>query len=249
MKKIDLNCDMGESYGAWKMGDDAGIMPLITSANIACGFHGGDPATIRKTVRLAVDNGVAIGAHPSLPDIQGFGRRVMKISPQDMYDLVVYQAGAVEAFARAAGSRLHHVKCHGALYNMAATDEGLSEAMARAAKDLGVMVYTLSNSTMMKVVKKQGLQAIAEVFADRGYSDDGTLAPRDKPGGMIEDAKKSVEQALGMIEGGYVTSLSGKRVPVAADTLCLHGDQPGAVLFAKELRKKFAEKGIKLAAP
>jgi UPF0271 protein len=249
MKKIDLNCDMGESYGAWKMGDDAGIMPLITSANIACGFHGGDPATIRKTVRLAVDNGVAIGAHPSLPDIQGFGRRVMKISPQDMYDLVVYQAGAVEAFARAAGSRLHHVKCHGALYNMAATDEGLSEAMARAAKDLGVMVYTLSNSTMMKVVKKQGLQAIAEVFADRGYSDDGTLAPRDKPGGMIEDAKKSVEQALGMIEGGYVTSLSGKRVPVAADTLCLHGDQPGAVLFAKELRKKFAEKGIQLAAP
>ena len=249
MKKIDLNCDMGESYGAWKMGDDAGIMPLITSANIACGFHGGDPATIRKTVRLAADNGVAIGAHPSLPDIQGFGRRVMKISPQDMYDLVVYQAGAVEAFARAAGSRLHHVKCHGALYNMAATDAGLSEAMARAAKDLGVMVYTLSNSTMMKVVKEKGVPTIAEVFADRGYCDDGTLAPRDKPGGMIEDAKKSVEQALGMIEGGFVTSLSGKRVPVAADTLCLHGDQPGAVLFAKELRKKFSERGIQLAAP
>ena len=249
MKTIDLNCDMGESYGAWKMGDDAGVMPHISSANIACGFHGGDPATIRKTVRLAVDNGVAIGAHPSLPDIQGFGRRVMKISPQDMYDFVVYQAGAVEAFARAAGSRLHHVKCHGALYNMAATDEGLSEAMAKAAKDLGVMVYTLSNSTMMKIVKKHGLQAIAEVFADRGYSDDGTLAPRDKPGGMIEDAKKSVEQALGMIEGGFVTSLSGKRVPVAADTLCLHGDQPGAVLFARELRKKFAARGIQLAAP
>ena len=249
MKKIDLNCDMGESYGAWKMGDDAGIMPLITSANIACGFHGGDPATIRKTVRLAVDNGVAIGAHPSLPDIQGFGRRVMKISPQDMYDLVVYQAGAVEAFARAAGAKLHHVKCHGALYNMAATDEGLSEAMARAAKDLGVMVYTLSNSTMMKVVKQKGVQTVAEVFADRGYSDDGTLAPRDKPGGMIEDAKKSVEQALGMIEGGFVISLSGKRVPVAADTLCLHGDQPGAVVFAGELRRKFAERGIQLAAP
>src|SRR6185436_13017612 len=150
-KKIDLNCDMGESYGAWKMGDDAGIMPLITSANIACGFHGGDPATIRKTVRLAVDNGVAIGAHPSLPDIQGFGRRVMTISPQDMYDLVVYQAGAVEAFARAAGSKLHHVKCHGALYNMAATDEALSEAMVRAAKDLGVMLYVLSRSKNYEV--------------------------------------------------------------------------------------------------
>jgi UPF0271 protein len=240
---------MGESYGAWKMGDDAAIMPLITSANVACGFHGGDPATIRKTVRLAVDHGVAIGAHPSLPDLQGFGRRVMKISPQDMYDLVVYQAGAVDAFARAAGSKLHHIKCHGALYNMAATDEGLSEAMAKAAKDLGVMVYTLSNSIMMKVVQKKGVKTLAEVFADRGYSDDGTLAPRDQPGGMIEDAKKSVEQALGMIEGGFVTSLSGKRVPVAADTLCLHGDQPGAVLFAKELRKKFTERGIQLAAP
>jgi UPF0271 protein len=249
MKKIDLNCDMGESYGAWKMGDDAAIMALITSANVACGFHGGDPATIRKTVRLAVEHGVAIGAHPSLPDLQGFGRRVMKISPQDMYDLVVYQAGAVEAFARAAGAKLHHIKCHGALYNMAATDEGLSEAMARAAKDLGVMVYTLSNSIMMKVVKQKGVQTIAEVFADRGYSDDGTLAPRDQPGGMIEDAQRSVAQALGMIEGGFVTSLSGKRVPVAADTLCLHGDQPGAVLFAKELRKKFTERGIQLAAP
>jgi UPF0271 protein len=249
MKTIDLNCDMGESYGAWKMGDDAGIMPLISSANIACGFHGGDPATIRKTVRLAVDRGVAIGAHPSLPDIQGFGRRVMKISPQDMYDLVVYQAGAVEAFARAAGSKLHHIKCHGALYNMAATDEGLSEAMARAAKDLGVMVYTLSNSTMMKVVKGKGVRALGEVFADRGYSDDGTLAPRDRPGGMIEDAAQSVRQALAMVEEGYLTSLSGKRVPVAADTLCLHGDQPGAVAFATQIRKAFAERGIKVAAP
>jgi UPF0271 protein len=250
VKRIDLNCDMGESYGAWKMGADADVMPFITSANIACGFHGGDPATIRKTVRLAVDHGVAIGAHPSLPDIQGFGRRVMKISPQDMYDLVVYQAGAVEAFARAAGGKLHHIKCHGALYNMAAVDEGLSDAMARAAKDLGnVMVYALSNSTMMKVVQKYKLPVAGEVFADRGYSDDGTLAPRDKPGGMIEDKQKSVAQALAMVEQGYVTSLAGKRVPVSADTLCLHGDQPGAVAFAQEIRKAFTEKGITLAAP
>ncbi len=250
MKTIDLNCDMGESYGAWKMGDDTGVMPHISSANIACGFHGGDPATIRKTVRLALDHGVAIGAHPSLPDLAGFGRRVMKISPQEMYDLVVYQAGAVEAFARAAGAKLHHIKCHGALYNMAATDEGLSDAMARAAKDLGnVMLYALSNSTMMKVVKKHNVPVCAEVFADRGYSDDGTLAPRDKPGGMIEDAAQSVKQALAMVEEGYVTSLSGKRVPVAADTLCLHGDQPGAVLFAKNINQVFAERGIKIAAP
>jgi 5-oxoprolinase (ATP-hydrolysing) subunit A len=251
MKTIDLNCDMGESYGAWKMGADAEIMPLISSANIACGFHGGDPATIRTTVKLAVDHGVAIGAHPSLADLQGFGRRVMKIAAQDMYDLVLYQAGAVEAFARAAGARLHHVKLHGALYNMAALDEGLSEAMGRAIRDLGgnVMVYALSNSKMMKVVRQQNLPVAGEVFADRGYADDGTLAPRDQPGGMIEDAQKSVQQALAMVEEGYVTSLSGKRVPVAADTLCLHGDQPGAVAFAKAIRRTFAEHGIRVAAP
>jgi len=200
--------------------------------------------------RLALDHGVAIGAHPSLPDLQGFGRRAMKISPQDMYDLVVYQAGAVEGFARAAGGRLHHIKCHGALYNMAAVDEGLSDAMARAAKDLGgIMVYALSNSTMMKIVRKYNLPVAGEVFADRGYSDDGSLAPRDQPGGMIEDKQKSVEQALAMVEQGYVMSLSGKRVPVAADTLCLHGDQPGAVAFAKEIRNAFSDKNIQVKAP
>ena len=174
MKTIDLNCDMGESYGAWKMGADAGLMPLISSANIACGFHGGDPATIRATVKLASDHGVAIGAHPSLPDLQGFGRRVMKISPQDMYDLVLYQAGAVEAFARAAGARLHHVKCHGALYTMAANDAGLAEAMARAVKDLGgeVMLYALSGSKSFSLAKTMGLRVAGEVFADRGYADD-----------------------------------------------------------------------------
>ena len=251
MKKIDLNCDMGESFGAWKMGADAGVMPYISSANIACGFHGGDPATIRQTVRLAVDRGVAVGAHPSLPDLMGFGRRAMRISPQDMYDLVIYQAGAVEAFARAAGAKLHHVKCHGALYNMAATDEGLSEAMVRAVRDLGseVMLYALSNSRNYEIAKKGKIKVAGEVFADRGYADDGTLAPRDKPGGMIEDAETSVKQVLGMIEGGYVTSLAGKRVAVSADTLCLHGDQPGAVVFAQTLRRVFSEKGITVAAP
>ena len=249
MKTIDLNCDMGESYGAWKMGNDAEVMRYITSANIACGFHGGDPATIRKTVALALERGVAIGAHPSLPDRQGFGRRVMQIKPQEMYDLVVYQAGAVEAFARAAGARLHHVKCHGALYNMAATDEALSEAMVRAVKDLGVMLYALSNSKNHAVAKKAGIPVAGEVFADRGYADDGTLAPRDLPGGLIEDPALAVKQALAMIEQGYVTSLSGRRVPVAADTLCLHGDQPGAVAFARALRQAFSEKGISIAAP
>lgn len=251
MKTIDLNCDMGESYGAWKMGADADVMPYISSANIACGFHAGDPATIRKTVALAVDRGVAIGAHPSLPDLMGFGRRAMKITPQDMYDLIVYQAGAVEAFARAAGARLHHVKCHGSLYNMAATDQGLSEAMVRAVKDLGpdVILYVLSKSTNHQIAIESGVRVAGEVFGDRGYSDDGTLAPRDRPGGMIEDAQQSVRQVLDMIEGGFVTSLTGRRIPVAADTLCLHGDQPGAVKFAQTLRKVFNEKGIDVAAP
>ena len=251
MKKIDLNCDMGESYGAWKMGADAGVMPYISSANIACGFHAGDPATIRGTVRLAVDRGVAVGAHPSLPDLMGFGRRAMRISPQEMYDLIIYQAGAVEAFARVAGAKLHHVKCHGALYNMAVNDEALSDAMARAVKDLGagVLLYVLSMSKSYEIGKKAGVRVIGEVFADRGYADDGTLAPRDRPGGLIEEPAASVKQVLGMIEEGYVTSLAGKRVAVSADTLCLHGDQPGAVVFAQTLRKMFAEKGISVAAP
>ena len=248
MKTIDLNCDMGESFGAWKMGSDAEVMPFISSANIACGFHAGDPATIRRTVRLAVDHGVALGAHPALPDLMGFGRRSMRISPQEMYDLVVYQAGAVEGFARAVGARLHHVKCHGALYNMAAVDEGLSEAMVRAAKDLGAMLYVLSNSVTMRIARQNQIRVAGEVFADRGYSDDGTLAPRDRPGGMIEDAAACAKQALAMIEEGYVTSLSGRRVPVAADTLCLHGDQPGAAAFARNLRKVFAEREITVAA-
>ncbi len=251
MKKIDLNCDMGESYGAWKMGADAEVMPYISSANIACGFHAGDPATIRKTVRLAVDRGVAVGAHPSLPDLMGFGRRPMQISPQDMYDLVIYQAGAVEAFARAAGVKLHHVKCHGALYNMAANDEALSEAMVRAVKDLGsgVALYVLSGSRNFEIGKKAGIRVLGEVFADRGYSDDGTLAPRDRPGGLIEDPAACVKQVLGMVEEGYITSLAGKRIAVSADTLCLHGDQPGAVTFARKLRETFKERGIAVATP
>jgi UPF0271 protein len=249
--RIDLNCDMGESYGAWKMGDDANVMPLITSANIACGFHGGDPATIRTTVARAVEHDVAIGAHPSLPDLVGFGRRTMRISPQEAYDLVLYQAGAVAAFARAAGARLHHVKCHGALYNMAATDDALSDAIARAVKDLGdgVLLYALSGSRMMAAGERHGVRTIAEVFADRAYEDDGTLAARNTPGAMIEDERAAVAQALAMVEQGIVTSRAGKKVPVKAETICLHGDQAGAVAFAKALRGVLAEKAIEVSAP
>ena len=251
MKTIDLNCDMGESYGAWRMGDDGGLMPLISSANVASGFHAGDPSTIRTTVRLAVDHGVAVGAHPSLPDLQGFGRREMKISPQECYDLVVYQSGAVEAFARAAGARLHHVKIHGMLYNMAAKDGDLADAIVRATKDLGggTMLYALSGSAMMEAAAKHGVRAIGEVFGDRSYQSDGTLTPRSQPGAMITDESVSVAQVLMMVEQGKVRSLSGVEVPVAPGTLCLHGDQPGAVRFAAALRAALVERKIEVRAP
>jgi UPF0271 protein len=251
MKTIDLNCDMGESYGAWRMGDDAGVMPHVSSANVACGFHAGDPSTIRATVRLAVDHGVAVGAHPSFPDLQGFGRRAMKISAQECYDLVLYQAGAVEAFARAAGARLHHVKIHGMLYNVAAKDAELADAIARATRDLGagVSLYALSGSAMVDAAERYGVHAVGEVFADRTYQPDGTLTPRGQPGAMITDESESVAQALRMVEEGLVRSQTGADVPVAAGTLCLHGDQPGAVSFAKALRAAFAARGIRVAAP
>jgi 5-oxoprolinase (ATP-hydrolysing) subunit A len=250
VKSIDLNCDMGESYGAWKMGADAQIMPLISSANIACGFHAGDPATIRRTVALAHQHGVAIGAHPSLPDLMGFGRRVMQIKAQDMYDLVLYQAGAVKAFAQAIGAKLHHVKCHGALYNMSTDDTALSQAMAQAIKDLGgdVMMYGLANSPMLDSAKKLGLRVAGESFADRGYTDAGRLASRDDPKGMIVDEAQAVAQALQMIERGEVTSISGRQVAVSTQTLCLHGDQADAVAFAKALRASFAARNIRVAA-
>ncbi|MCL4763162.1 MAG: LamB/YcsF family protein [Burkholderiales bacterium] len=248
MKSIDLNCDMGESFGAWTMGDDAAIMPLITSANVAAGFHAGDPGTICDTVRLAVAHGVAIGAHPSLPDLAGFGRRVMKVTPREAYDLVVYQAGAVAAFARAAGAALHHVKAHGALYNMAATDDALADAIAGAVKDLGggVLLYGLSGSAMIGAAQRHGVRAIGEVFADRTYQADGTLTPRGRPGAMITDEAQSVAQVLSMVGEGRVRSVDGVDVPIRAETLCLHGDQPGAVAFAKALRGALAERGIEV---
>jgi UPF0271 protein len=251
MKSIDLNCDMGESFGAWAMGDDAAIMPLITSANVAAGFHAGDPSTIRRTVALAVAHGVAIGAHPSLPDLAGFGRRAMKISARETYDLVLYQAGAVRAFAQAAGARLHHVKAHGALYNMAAVDAALADAIAGAVKDLGegVLLYGLSGSLMIDAAQRHGVRVVGEVFADRTYQPDGTLTPRSEAGAMITDERAAVAQVLAMVEHGKVVSMGGTEVPVAAGTLCLHGDQPGAVAFARALRATLAERGINVAAP
>ncbi|NBS81479.1 MAG: LamB/YcsF family protein [Betaproteobacteria bacterium] len=224
---VDLNADMGESFGAWTMGNDAALMPLISSANIACGFHAGDPSTVRATVNLAAAQGVAIGAHPGLPDLQGFGRRTMSITPDEAYELVLYQAGALSAFAQAAGSQLHHVKAHGALYNMAAKDRALSKAMAHAVKDLGrgVKMYVLAGSLMEEEARLAGLQVRCEVFADRRYMPDGTLTPRSRPDALISDESESVAHVLRMVNQGHLIAVDGSKVPVSADTLCIHGDK------------------------
>ena len=249
--KLDLNCDMGEGYGAWRMGDDAALMPLVTSANIACGGHAGDPGTMRRTVAEALRHGVAIGAHPSLPDLAGFGRRVIQVSAQEAYDFVVVQIGALAAVAASQGTGLHHVKAHGALYNMAARDEALAGAIARAVHDVDptLLLYAPSGSAMARQAQSLGLEVIGEVFADRRYTEEGTLVPRSEPRAMIEDEHESLAQVLQMLERGTVTSAGGHEVQVRAQTLCIHGDQPGALTFARTLREALQARGVKLAAP
>jgi UPF0271 protein len=248
-RSIDLNADMGESFGAWHMGDDAALMPWVTSANVACGFHAGDPSTIAATVALALRHGVAIGAHPSLPDLQGFGRRTMEVTEEQVYQMTLYQAGAVRAFAEAAGGRLHHLKAHGALYNMAARDAGLSRGLVRAVKALGdgVQIYVLAGSTMEAVAREAGLAVRCEVFGDRRYMPDGTLAPRSRPDALITDGAESVTQVLRMVREGSLVAVDGTVVPVRADTVCIHGDKPTAVPFVKALREALASASVAMA--
>ncbi len=246
--RIDLNCDMGESYGAWKMGNDEAILPFVSSANIACGFHGGDPATMRKTVAAAIKNKVGIGAHPGLPDLQGFGRRDMKISDQEAYDMMVVQIGSLAAVAASQGTKLQHVKAHGQLYNMAVKNEGLTHALAQAVYDVDkrLVFFGLAASTMITIAEKIGLTVKSEVFGDRTYQPDGTLTPRTQPGAMITDVKQTIAQVLQMIKTGTLTAQDGTVVNVRADTLCIHGDQPGAVEFAKAIRLALQAEGIEV---
>ncbi|GAB2890184.1 LamB/YcsF family protein [Paralcaligenes sp. KSB-10] len=246
--ELDLNCDMGESYGAWKMGDDLAVLPFVSSANIACGFHGGDPTTMRKTVAAALEHGVALGAHPSLPDLLGFGRREIRLSPQEAYDCVVVQIGALAAVAASQGAKLHHVKPHGALYNMAAKDPALSDAICRAVKDVdpALVLYGLAGSELVKAAQALGLRAAHEVFGDRTYQSDGSLTPRSQPGSMIEDADASLQQVLSMVQRRRLATQQGIEIDVQADTLCLHGDQPGAAVFAKKIRTALEAKGIRI---
>ena len=250
MKTIDLNCDMGEGFGAWKMGDDAALLDHVTSANIACGFHAGDPGTIHRTVKLALQKGVAVGAHPSLPDLQGFGRRVMNVSAQEAYDMVMYQVGALSGFAVACGGRLSHVKPHGALYNMAAKDAKLAGAIASAVKDYDarLVLFGLAGSELVRAGERAGLRTASEVFADRTYQADGSLTLRSQPDAMIHDADTAIAQVRRMVSDGKVRSRQGSDAPVQADTLCIHGDEPGAVEFAKRVRAALDADGIRVAA-
>ncbi|MEK9721341.1 MAG: 5-oxoprolinase subunit PxpA, partial [Quisquiliibacterium sp.] len=219
-------------------------------ANIACGFHGGDPHTMRATVAMAASRGVAIGAHPGFPDLQGFGRRSMTLSHEEAYESVLYQVGALAGFAQAAGTRLAHVKAHGMLYNMAVRDSALAGAIAQAVHDFDrdLVFFGLAGSELIKAGERLGLRTASEVFADRRYQDDGSLTPRSQPGAMIEDLDTSVEQVKRMVLNGVVRSVGGKDVPVRADTLCVHGDQPGAVAFARRIREELARAGVQVAA-
>ncbi|MCM3698877.1 LamB/YcsF family protein [Paenibacillus macerans] len=246
MSVVDLNCDMGESFGAYQIGSDSEVLKHVTSANIACGFHAGDPATMRQTVKLALESGAALGAHPGLPDLVGFGRREMNISPQEAYDMVVYQIGALWGFVRAEGVKLQHVKPHGSLYNMAARHAGLAEAIAEAVYkvDPELILFGLAGSELIKAGQKAGLRTASEVFSDRTYQSDGSLTPRKQPDALITDEQKSISQVIRMVAEGKVMSQQNVDVLIRADTICIHGDGAHSVEFAGKIRSSLEEAGM-----
>jgi len=249
--RVDINCDLGESFGAYEIGADDEVLPHVTSANIACGFHGGDPSVMRKTVAGAAARGVAIGAHPSLPDLVGFGRRVMQVTPAEVYDLIIYQIGALLGFARAAGTELKHVKPHGALYNMAAAQPPLADAIARAVRDVdsGLLLYGLAGSHLLAAAERAGISSASEVFADRNYLHDGALVSRQRPDAMVTDVAEAVRRAVRMVREGVVADVEGEDIPLRADTICVHGDGPNAAELAKRLRAGLVEAGVEVQAP
>lgn len=250
MYRVDLNCDMGEGFGAYRLGNDEALMPLISSANIACGFHAGDPGTMARTVALAVRHGVAIGAHPGLPDREGFGRRHMQISPQEAYELTLYQVGAMAAMARAAGGRVQHVKAHGALYNMAAKEPALARAIAQAVADLdpGLLFIGLAGSELIVQAKACGLRVASEAFADRTYQPDGSLTPRSRDDALVASDEAAVAQVLEMVTAGRVRATNGEWIALQADTICLHGDSANALSFAQRVRAALQAEGVDIRA-
>jgi 5-oxoprolinase (ATP-hydrolysing) subunit A len=248
--RVDLNADVGESFGAWTLGQDPALMSHITSASVACGFHAGDPGVMRDTVALARAHGVAVGAHPGFPDLPGFGRREMTLTPREVEDLVVYQIGALAAVAAAQGVRLQHVKAHGALYNMAAVTPALADAIARAtaAVDASLVLFGLPDSELVRAGERAGLRTAAEVFADRAYRRDGTLVPRTQAGAVIHDPERVAERALSMVCEQAVIAEDGTRVALRVDTICLHGDTPGAAQLAGRVRRALEDGGIDVRA-
>ncbi len=246
--RIDLNSDLGESFGPWPMGDDAALMDSITSANVACGFHAGDPGAMRATIALAREKGVAIGAHPGFQDLVGFGRREMKATAAEVEDLVLYQVSALAGMASAQGVRLQHVKAHGALYNMACRDRALADAIAKAVAgfDRSLILFGLPNSELLRAGKAAGLATAAEVFADRAYDSDGSLTSRSKPGSVVHDSQRVVERAIRMVKDRQVVATDGSTIALEADTICLHGDTQGAANLARAVRQGLQSAGIQV---
>jgi UPF0271 protein len=251
MTAIDFNSDLGESFGVYRLGADREVLTHVTSANIACGFHAGDPQTMAATVKAAIEAGVAIGAHPGFPDLQGFGRRTMQLTSNEIYNIALYQIGAIKAFAEAAGSRLAHVKAHGALYNLAARNKDIAKALSAATKavDRNLIFFALAGSDMVAAAGEAKLTVAQEVYADRTYQDDGSLTPRSDPRAMITDVDVSIRQVLEMLRTGTVRSLNGVAVKVQPDTLCIHGDQPGAAEFARKIRAALRAEGVEVVPP
>jgi UPF0271 protein len=248
--RVDLNADVGESVGPWPMGDDERLIPLVTSVNVACGAHAGDPLTIDRTVRAAVANGVAVGAHPGYPDLIGFGRRDLDMAPDELEASLVYQIGAVEAFARSAGTALGHVKPHGALYNLAAREPAVAATIARAVRRVSadLVLVGLAGSAMLAAAADAGLASAAEAFADRAYEADGTLRSRRLPGAVLASPEVAAAQALSIVRDRCVTSHDGQVLPVRADTICIHGDTAGAAAIAEAIRSTLANAGVTIAA-
>ncbi|HON34445.1 MAG TPA: 5-oxoprolinase subunit PxpA [Synergistales bacterium] len=245
---VDLNSDLGEGFGAWRMGDDALIMDHVTSVNIACGFHAGDPEIMIATVEEALQKGIALGAHPGYPDLAGFGRREMGCTPEEIYSFCLYQVGALSAVAGSRGGRLRHVKAHGALYNRGAGDEAAARAIVRAAGDLGqeLIIVGPQGSCFEKVCLEEGLPFAAEAFADRAYTPEGTLVPRSVPGSVIEDPREAASRAVRLVLEGKVTALGGEDIPLRTDTICLHGDTPGSAAMAALVRSSLEEAGVRV---
>jgi UPF0271 protein len=247
--RIDLNADVGESLGPWPMGDDAALIPLVSSVNVACGFHAGDPLGIARTIGLAVAAGAAIGAHPGYPDLVGFGRRDMAIEPDELEAALVYQVGAVAALARAGGAELRHVKPHGALYNRAARDAAVAEVVARAVRRISteLVLVGLAGSVSLDAGRAAGLTVAAEAFPDRAYEPDGRLRSRLQPDALIANPADAAERAVVMATRGEVSSIDGTVVPLHADTLCIHGDTPDAASIARAVRQALESAGVRVA--